>query len=133
MPTAANKASAANSACMAGTIESAVRRVNLQLSGRADTSSTVPLHRSRARRPLRPPESHGGAQAAPTIHPRLRKAAPRRGGALHLYAPVASYRAAQLSCARLDDHAQPLPQQSTRHGVAGGVEGTHEPSLAAVD
>ena len=72
------------------------------------------------------PEPHGGSRATPAAHPRLRKAPPRRGGALHLHAPVAPYRAAQLPRARLDDNAEPLPQQSARHGVAGGVEGSSE-------
>ena len=54
-------------------------------------------------------------------HPRLREASPRRGGALHLHLPVAPHRPAQRARAGLDDHAEPLPEQSARHGVAGGV------------
>ena len=44
-------------------------------------------------------------------------------GALHLHVPVASHRPAQRPRAGLDDHAEPLPEQSARHGVAGGVSG----------
>src|SRR5262249_21475683 len=42
----------------------------------------------------------------------------RRGGALHLHVPVAPHRRPRLTRARLDDHAQPLPQQPARHGLA---------------
>ena len=46
--------------------------------------------------------------------------------------PVASHRPAQRARAGLDDHAEPLPEQSARHGVAGGVSGAsaHSPSTA---
>ena len=67
------------------------------------------------------PEPRGGPRAAAADHPRLRKAPPGRRGALHLHPAVAPHRAAQLAGARLDDHAEPLPQQSARHGVARGV------------
>src|SRR5689334_18084857 len=79
------------------------------------------VHRSRSGRALRAAKPNGRFRAAAEIHPRLRKASPRRRGPLHLHAAVAPDRAAQLARARLDDHAQPLPQQSARYGLARGL------------
>src|SRR5215470_4746347 len=79
------------------------------------------VHRSRSGRALRAAKPNGRCRATAEIHPRLRKASPRRRGPLHLHAAVAPDRAAQLASARLDDHAQSLPQQSARYGLARGL------------
>ena len=59
-----------------------------------------------------------GAEEAPA---RLREAAARRGGALPHDAAVAPDRPAQREGQGLDDHAEPLPQQPARHGLAHRV------------
>ena len=59
-----------------------------------------------------------GAQAAPA---RLREAAARRGGALHLHAAAAPHHPAQQQGPGVDDHARPLPEPAARYGLAGRV------------
>ena len=60
-----------------------------------------------------PPTPRSGRRPA-----RIREAAARRGGPLHLHAPVAPDHPAQRQGQGLDDHAEPLPEQPARHGLA---------------
>src|SRR5262249_29722803 len=70
-----------------------------------------------------------GAEATPS---RVREAPARRGGALPLHLPVAPHRAPQRPRARLDHHPEPFPQQSARHGVAGGITPPSSPDYSCV-
>ncbi|MCD6042970.1 MAG: hypothetical protein K0R40_2573 [Burkholderiales bacterium] len=79
------------------------------------------LQGSGARPALRPAEPRDQRRKAQAARAPVREAAARRGGALPDDAAVAPHHPALGQGEGLDGHAEPLPQQHARHGLAGAV------------
>ena len=96
------------------------RHLQVHLEGQ-EPGELRPVHRPRARRPLRQAGARDQSRRAEDAAPAVREAPPRRGGPLPPDAPVASHHAPQREGQGLADHAEPLPQQPARHRLAHGV------------